>query len=144
MTERVVSYGHLTTKRALLAKGGLLIGGGVAWLASFLLLPGVVLVLVAFLQRDPDGGITWAFSLDSFRQLFGITSSGLSAANLWIMLRSVALAVFTTHARVAPARSGEQVHVSPCGMQRRSAPTCEHVYPAGQQPCWPTIPVHPS
>ncbi|AKT37059.1 ABC transporter permease [Chondromyces crocatus] len=96
MTDREVSYGNLTTRRALFTQGALLLFGGLGWLASFLLLPGLILVLVAFLQRDTDGGVTWAFSLDSFRQLFGFTSTGLSSANLWIFLRSIALAVFTT------------------------------------------------
>lgn len=103
MTRLEVWYGHLTTRRALLANGALLVGGGVAWLLSFLLLPGLVLVLVAFLERDADGVISTTFTLESFRRLLGSTSTGLSAANLWILLRSVLLAVLTTFAAVGLA-----------------------------------------
>lgn len=103
MTKLEVAYGHLTTRRALFLRGALLVVGGVAWLASFLLLPGLVLVLVAFLDRDPDGGVTLRLTLESFQRLFGSTSSGFSAANLWILLRSVMLAVITTAGAVGLA-----------------------------------------
>jgi spermidine/putrescine transport system permease protein len=104
MIKREVWYGDLTTRRALLSRGGLLIAGGLGWLASFLFLPCMVLVLVAFLSRDPDGGITWTFTLDSFRRLIGLTGSeGVSSANLLIVLRSVALAVVTTVAALGLA-----------------------------------------
>jgi spermidine/putrescine transport system permease protein len=101
MTRLEVSYGHLSTRRAILARGALLIAGGLGWLLSFLLLPGLVLALVAFLERDPDGGIVWTFTLESFLRLLGSTSAGFSPDNLWILLRSVLLAVITTVAAVA-------------------------------------------
>lgn len=96
MTRREVWYGELTTRRALLARAGLLIAGGLLWLASFLLLPGLVLLLVAFLERDADGVLTLTFTVDSWRRLVGFTGSGLTGANLLILLRSIALAAVTT------------------------------------------------
>jgi spermidine/putrescine transport system permease protein len=96
MTEREVHYGHLTTRRALLTRGTMLIMGGVAWLSVFLLLPGLVLVFVTFTTSDADGAITWAPSLESFRRLFGMSTVGMSRANLVILTRSVVLAVVTT------------------------------------------------
>jgi spermidine/putrescine transport system permease protein len=96
MTRREVWYGDLTTRRSLLTRGALLLAGGLGWLASFLLIPGLVLFVVAFVERDPDGGVVWTFTLESFRRLVGISESGVSSANLLILLRSIALAVVTT------------------------------------------------
>lgn len=96
MTKREVWYGDLTTRRTLLTRGCLLVAGALGWLASFLLIPGLVLFLVAFLERDPDGGVTLTFTLESFRRLIGFTGSGVSSANLLILLRSIVLAVVTT------------------------------------------------
>jgi spermidine/putrescine transport system permease protein len=103
MTKREVWYGDLTTRRALLTRGGLLIVGGLSWLMSFLLIPGLVLFVVAFVERDPDGGVIWTFTLESFRRLVGFTESGVSSINLLILLRSVALAVVTTAVALALA-----------------------------------------
>lgn len=94
--KREVWYGDLTTRRAVLTRGALLISGGLGWLASFLLIPGLVLVLVAFVDQDADGVLTWKLTLEPFRRLIGFTGSGLSSANLLILLRSIALAVVTT------------------------------------------------
>ncbi len=96
MTRREVWYGELTTRRTLLTRAILLSVGGLLWLASFLLLPGLVLLVVAFLDRDADGVLTLTFTLDAWRRLVGFTGSGLTGANLLILLRSVALAAVTT------------------------------------------------
>lgn len=103
MSKRQVWYGDLTTRRALLARGGMQISSGLLWLLVFLLLPGLVLVVVAFLEADADGRITSHLTLDSFRRLIGFTSTGLSSGNLLILMRSVLLAVATTVAAVGLA-----------------------------------------
>lgn len=103
MTRRNVWYGELTTLRSLLIRGGLLIAGGLGWLLVFLLLPSLVLVVVAFVERDADGVLTSHFTLESFRRLIGLTDVGLSTANLMILVRSVLLAVATTIACIGLA-----------------------------------------
>lgn len=96
MTSLTVWYGELTTRRTLLARGLLLIAGGTLWLLAFLLLPALVLVAVAFFERNADGVIQWNPTLESFRRLIGLGAYGLASDNLWIVLRSLALAAVTT------------------------------------------------
>ncbi|MCC6553123.1 MAG: ABC transporter permease [Gemmatimonadaceae bacterium] len=97
MSGHDVWYGDLTTRRSLLTRGGLLIAGGLGWLAAFLLIPCTVLIGVAFLERDPDGGLTWTLTLESLLRLVGLGGTdGVSGANLFILLRSLALALVTT------------------------------------------------
>lgn len=92
MTELTVWYGQLTTRRRLLARGSMLIAGAVLWLLLFLILPGVVLVIVAFLERDADGALTTHLTLESFRRLF----VGSSGDNVRILVRSLGLATLAT------------------------------------------------
>jgi spermidine/putrescine transport system permease protein len=91
-----VWYGDITSRRSLLLRGLLLVGGGVLWILSFLLIPSLVLLGVSFLDRDPDGVILFEVTLDSFRRLLGWTSVGSSTANLIIVFRSVLIAILTS------------------------------------------------
>ncbi|WP_437676134.1 ABC transporter permease [Sorangium sp. So ce131] len=96
MTEPTVWYGQLTTRRRLLARGGALIAGGVAWLSVFLLLPSLALLVVSFVRRDADGALVWELTLESFERIFG----SASGENARILIRSILLALAATTASV--------------------------------------------
>lgn len=96
MTEPTVWYGQLTTRRKLLARGALLIAGGVAWLSTFLLLPSLALVVVSFVKRDADGVLLWEMTFESFQRIFGSASGD----NARILIRSIVLALVATTASV--------------------------------------------
>ncbi|MDC0679874.1 ABC transporter permease [Sorangium atrum] len=96
MTEPTVWYGQLTTRRRLLARGSLLIVGGVSWLSVFLLLPSLALLVVSFLKRDADGALLWELSFESFERIFG----SASGENARILIRSIVLALVVTTASV--------------------------------------------
>ncbi|WP_437326719.1 ABC transporter permease [Sorangium sp. So ce381] len=96
MTEPTVWYGQLTTRRRLLARGSLLIAGGVSWLSVFLLLPSLALLVVSFLKRDADGALLWELSFESFERIFG----SASGENARILIRSIVLALVVTTASV--------------------------------------------
>ncbi|AUX27689.1 ABC transporter permease [Sorangium cellulosum] len=98
MTEPTVWYGQLTTRRRLLARGAVLIAGGVTWLSTFLLLPSLALIVVSFVKRDADGVLLWELTLESFERIFG--SAGDNAR---ILLRSIVLALVATTASVVLA-----------------------------------------
>lgn len=66
------------------------------WLGLFFILPGLLLLAIAFATRSPTGGIEWTFTLDNFRRLVGYGSFGWSPANGQIILRSVTIAAATT------------------------------------------------
>lgn len=103
MRSLIIWYGELATLRRLRGRGGILLSGGVLWLAGFLMLPALALVAVAFARCGPYGEIVWSFSLENFRRLlgFGLASAGTggeawSADYLWILGRSVWVAMVTT------------------------------------------------
>jgi len=96
VTEPTVWYGQLTTRRRLLARGSLLIAGGVSWLSVFLLLPSLALLVVSFLKRDADGALLWELSFESFERIFG----SASGENARILIRSIVLALVVTTASV--------------------------------------------
>ncbi|MGK3988959.1 ABC transporter permease [Sorangium sp. So ce136] len=96
MTEPTVWYGQLTTRRRLLARGFLLIAGGVSWLSVFLLLPSLALLVVSFMKRDADGALIWELTIESFERIFG----SASGENARILIRSIVLALVATSASV--------------------------------------------
>ncbi|MCC7145280.1 MAG: ABC transporter permease [Phycisphaeraceae bacterium] len=96
MTDALMWYGHWVSRRRLLGRATSLIASGILWLLLFLVLPGVVLVVVAFMSRDADGQIVWSATTENFRRLLGFGILGWSADNGWIFLRSLWVAGVTT------------------------------------------------
>lgn len=96
MSQLVVWYGQLTTRRRLAAQGALLAWPGVLWIALLLVLPTAALVALAFLTSGRYGRIEWTFTLDSFWRVLGYTSVGWSADYLRILGRSLVIAFVTT------------------------------------------------
>lgn len=66
-------------------------------------MPGLILALVAFCQRGPDGQVEWTPTAGAFWRLAGYGILGWSSNYLWIGLRSVLLATITTAGALALA-----------------------------------------
>lgn len=96
VTERLIWYGQLTTRRRLSGRGLAFILLAVVWLTVFLTLPLIVLAAVGFAQRSPYGEVIWEFWLGNFRRLAGFGLFEWSADYLLILGRSVWIAFVTT------------------------------------------------
>lgn len=96
MTSLLVWYGELATRRRLALRGLLMLLGAVVWLGVFLVGPLLAMVAVALAQRGPYGDIIWTFSLDNIHRALGYGSYGWSSNHLWILARSVWVALATT------------------------------------------------
>jgi spermidine/putrescine transport system permease protein len=76
--------------------------------------PSLLLVLLGFAERGPygeivlftreaGGGLVWHLTLENYRRLLGYGIFGYSTANLWILLRTLWLALATTVLSIALA-----------------------------------------
>jgi spermidine/putrescine transport system permease protein len=65
-------------------------------LTAFLAAPCLGLVLISFAHRGEFGDIQWAFSFENYKRLLGFSLYGWSPDFLFIMLRSLREAFFTT------------------------------------------------
>ncbi len=101
MTERLIWFGQLASKRALTLRGMFMVAGGVLWLLIFLALPTLVLMAVAFTERGPYGQIHWSFTTENLWRLLGWGTFGWSPETLRILGRSIMVAAITTTACVA-------------------------------------------
>lgn len=91
-----IERGELATRGRLRWRGLLLVGGGIAWLLLFLVIPSLLVAALAFAGRGDYGELVWTFSLGSFARLCGFGAFGWSADYLVILGRSVALAAAAT------------------------------------------------
>jgi len=96
MGKMLVWYGELTTNRHLLKRGLLFLSPGMLWLLTFLVLPGLVLIVVSFAGRGAYGELVWEFSLENYKRLLGFGIFGWTADYLMILWRSVWVAFVTT------------------------------------------------
>ena len=96
MNKLLVWYGELTTNRHLLKRGLLFLSPGMLWLLTFLVLPGLVLIVVSFASRGVYGELVWEFSLENYKRLLGFGIFGWTADYLMILWRSVWVAFVTT------------------------------------------------
>lgn len=96
MGKMLVWYGELTTNRHLLKRGLLFLSPGMLWLLTFLVLPGLVLIVVSFASRGAYGELVWEFSLENYKRLLGFGIFGWTADYLMILWRSVWVAFVTT------------------------------------------------
>ena len=104
MTERlIVAYGVLTTPGRNRLRGLALLGVPATWMLAFLLLPMLVLVAMAFVQRSADGEVVWSFSLLNFQRLAGFGTFAWTGDYLRILGRSAVMATITTALCVAAA-----------------------------------------
>ncbi len=96
MNKLLVWYGELTTSRNLSKRGLLFLSPGMLWLLTFLVLPGLVLIVVSFASRGAYGELVWEFSLENYKRLLGFGIFGWTADYLMILWRSVWVAFVTT------------------------------------------------
>jgi spermidine/putrescine transport system permease protein len=98
-TDMTIWYGRLTTMPRLRATGWLLASAGLSLILLLLVIPTLVFIVIAFMQRGPDGEIDWTFTFDNFKAL--IASDGVGyMATLW---RSFWIAAVVTGACLALA-----------------------------------------
>ena len=90
--------GALPRGRARLIALGATVIPGSGWLAFFLLLPVILVVLMAFASTSPEGAPTWPPSWEGLRQAAGFGILGFSDGNLRAMGRSMVQALMTTAA----------------------------------------------
>lgn len=90
------------------------LGGGMAWLFVFLVIPSALLLLLAFAargeygeilfyERADDGSLHWLINIENFRRLAGYGILGWSPDYLWILWRTVLMASVTTFLCVVAA-----------------------------------------
>lgn len=103
MTDRVVHHGGLRSRRRLRALAALAVAPGLGWLATFLLLPGGFVAVLAFADRDAWGQIVWSFTLRNFERLAGYGIYGWSPDILHIFARSLWVAAWITVAAIGLA-----------------------------------------
>lgn len=101
MSKLLIWYGELTTSRSLLKRGLMFLSPGMLWLFTFLILPGLVLIVVSFAVRGAYGELVWEFSLENYKRLLGFGIFGWTADYIVILWRSVWVAFVTTVLSVA-------------------------------------------
>ncbi len=88
--------GEILTKAQLWARAAMTAGPGVFWIALFLILPGLILLVYSFLTRDALGGVALPFTPDNYVRFAGWDVLGYDPAYWEIVGRSVLVAVITT------------------------------------------------
>ncbi len=96
MNKLIIWYGELITNQKLLKRGLFFLVPGMLWLTLFLVLPGLILVLVSFAGRGDYGNLVWEFSFDNYTRLMGYGLFGWTLDYVYILLRSVWVALVTT------------------------------------------------
>ncbi|MFH2091564.1 MAG: ABC transporter permease [Pseudomonadota bacterium] len=96
MNKLMIWYGELITGEKLMKRGLLFLAPGLLWLTFLLVLPGLILVVVSFAGRGNYGELVWEFSLENYNRLIGYGIFGWTPDYIYILLRSVWVAVVTT------------------------------------------------
>lgn len=96
MTNLLVWYGRLVTRRRLMGEGALLAIGPVLWLGLLVAVPLLAMAALAFASRGPYGEISWRLTTENFRRLLGYGLLGWSPDYLIILARSLWVAFVTT------------------------------------------------
>jgi spermidine/putrescine transport system permease protein len=92
----VVNYGELTTPGSLRRRSLLYLLPGYVWVALFLILPLVLLVLASFATRGESGEVLWQFTWENYQRLAGYSFLGWSADYLLTLGRSIVVGLVTT------------------------------------------------
>ena len=77
-------------------QGLLLILPTLLWMIVLLIIPLLLTVVTSFGQRDTDGNVIYAFTLDNYQRLVGFTPEGFDTLYFNILWRSLVLALQTT------------------------------------------------
>lgn len=96
MNKLIIWYGELITGRKLLKRGLFFLAPGMLWLILFLVLPGLILILVSFAGRGTYGDLVWEFSFENYTRLIGYGIFGWTLDYVYILLRSIWVALVTT------------------------------------------------
>ncbi|MFH2059068.1 MAG: ABC transporter permease [Pseudomonadota bacterium] len=96
MNKLMIWYGELITGEKLMKRGLFFLAPGLLWLIFFLVLPGLILVVVSFAGRGNYGELVWEFSLENYNRLIGYGIFGWTPDYIYILLRSVWVALVTT------------------------------------------------
>ncbi len=96
MDRLIIWYGELITRKRLFKRGAFFLVPGMLWLVLFLVLPGLILILVSFAGRGAYGELVWEFSPDNYTRLMGYGIFGWTLDYVYILLRSIWVAVATT------------------------------------------------
>ena len=96
MNKLMVWYGELLSQKKLVQQGLFFLSPGMLWLILFLVLPGLILIAVSFAARGAYGQLVWDFSLDNYKRLMGFGIFGWTTDYLFILLRSLWVAIVTT------------------------------------------------
>jgi spermidine/putrescine transport system permease protein len=91
-----IERGELATRRRLLLRALLQVGGAIAWLMLFLVLPALLVAMLAFASRGDYGELVWNFSFGNVLRLCGFGPFGWSGDYLVILARSVWLAAVSS------------------------------------------------
>src|SRR5678815_4634355 len=94
MTKKVI-FGETLTPREELRRAAATCGPGVFWVAAFLLVPLLAIVVISFLSRGPYGELQWQFTFDNFKRFVGFGIFGFDPLYPKIVLRSLLLALGT-------------------------------------------------
>jgi spermidine/putrescine transport system permease protein len=95
-TEYRVHRGEVVGRPTLWGRKLMFVVPGMAWIVSFLALPSLALVAVAFATRGHLGDVEWTFTLDNLLRLAGKDLFGWSTDNLRILGRSFWVALVST------------------------------------------------
>ena len=96
MDDALVHRGEMTDAHSLWRRGFFFVLPAMTWILAFLVLPGLMLIVVAFAQRGDYGNIDWTFTWENLQRLAGYDLFGLSSDNLMILWRSVSVALIAT------------------------------------------------
>ncbi len=96
MNKLIIWYGELITGRNLFKRGLFFLTPGMLWLVLFLVLPGLILILVSFAGRGTYGDLVWEFSFENYTRLIGYGIFGWTLDYVYILLRSIWVALVTT------------------------------------------------
>ena len=77
-------------------QGLLLILPTFLWMIVLLIIPLLLTVVTSFGQRDTDGNVIYAFTLENYQRLIGFTPEGFDTLYAGILWRSLVLALQTT------------------------------------------------
>jgi len=96
MDDALVHRGEMTDAHSLWRRGFFFVLPAMTWILAFLVLPGLMLIVVAFAQRGDYGNIDWTFTWENLQRLAGYDLFGWSSDNLMILWRSVSVALIAT------------------------------------------------
>jgi spermidine/putrescine transport system permease protein len=77
-------------------QGLLLILPTLLWMIILLIIPLLLTIVTSFGQRDTDGNVIYAFTLENYQRLIGFTPEGFDTLYFNILWRSLVLALQTT------------------------------------------------